>query len=607
MTDKVKENPSTLFPIDETGSSSSPSTSSSSSTSTHVSPARPSYQGYELRRCSTVEYIPRAHENRDSPLRPINAFVTPLLTDLYQVTMAYAYWKNGSHEDPSVFDLFFRKNPFGGEFTIFAGLEEVIRYVNSFSFRPSQIEQLKQVMPPGCDPEFYDWLATVDSSKVRVVALKEGSLVFPRIPMIRVEGPLAICQMLETTLLTLVNYPSLVATNAARHRLAAGPDKTLLEFGCRRAQGPDGAVSASRYAYIGGCDGTSDVLAGILFGIPVRGTHAHSFVTSFVDQRDLKQRLLLNKTTGEKEDFAKVVYACRDELGFHDTSSGELAAFTSYALAFPETTMCLVDTYDTLKSGVPNFLVVALALHRFGYKAIGVRLDSGDLAYLSRQTRKLFTAVGKKVGLDYFTKFVIAASNNINEETLISLKQQGHDIDTFGIGTNLVTCESQPALGCVYKLVEIRGTPRIKLSQEVSKVTLPGAKDVHRIYGAQGHPLVDIMVRAGSAPPLPNERVLCRHPFEEQKRAYVTPTRVVPLLHTVIKDGKCTVDLPSVEQIRDYVKEQIKEMRADHMRLLNPTPYKVSVTAQLYNFVHELWLEEAPIPDISFSDEVSTN
>jgi nicotinate phosphoribosyltransferase len=466
----------------------------------------------ELRRRNTLEYIPLTDEQRQlaaaaagtaeppEQFRPLDGFVTPLLTDFYQLTMAYAYWRNNTHEQPAVFDLFFRKNPFGGEFTIYAGLEEVVRYVSSFRLKAGQLEQLRSLMPD-CEPAFFDWLATIDCSRVKVYSLPEGTVCFPRIPMIRVEGPMAIAQMLETTLLTLVNFPSLVATNAARHRLAAGPNKILLEFGLRRAQGPDGAISASRYTYVGGCDGTSNVLAGLLFGLPVKGTHAHSFVTSFVSEDDLQDATLCHKTSGETVDLLKLALTCRQELGFTDTNTGELTAFTAYARAFPNALLALVDTYDTLKSGVPNFLAIALALHRLGYRAVGVRLDSGDLAYLSKQTRKMFRAVGKRLGLDYFEKFSITASNDINEDTLVSLNQQGHEIDVFGIGTNLVTCQAQPALGCVYKLVEIHGMPRIKLSQEVSKVTLPGRKDVYRLYGNQGSPVADILVPFNSEPP----------------------------------------------------------------------------------------------------------
>lgn len=289
-----------------------------------------------------------------------------------------------------------------------------------------------------------------------------GSVVFPRLPLMRIEGPVLKTQLLETTLLTLVNYASLVATNAARFRSATGADKTLLEFGLRRAQGPDGGLSASKYCYLGGFDGTSNVLAGKLYGIPIRGTHAHAFVNSYESLEDLSQRDLVDRRTGERRPFAELCLKYLNELGPllrilpEETHRGELAAFISYAMAFPTNCLALVDTYDVLKSGLPNFLAVALALHDFNYQAVGLRLDSGDLSYLSLKVRAAFIETAKKFQLPYMEHFTIVASNDINEDTLVSLEKQGHSIDTFGIGTHLVTCQRQPALGCVYKLVEVR-------------------------------------------------------------------------------------------------------------------------------------------------------
>lgn len=289
-----------------------------------------------------------------------------------------------------------------------------------------------------------------------------GSVVFPRLPLMRIEGPVLKTQLVETTLLALVNYASLVATNAARFRSATGADKTLLEFGLRRAQGPDGGLSASKYCYLGGFDGTSNVLAGKLYGIPIRGTHAHAFVNSYESLEDLSQRDLVDRRTGERRPFTELCLKYLTELGPllkilpEETHRGELAAFISYAMAFPTNFLALVDTYDVLKSGLPNFLAVALALHDFNYQAVGLRLDSGDLSYLSLKVRAAFIEAAKKFQLSYMEHFTIVASNDINEDTLVSLEKQGHSIDTFGIGTHLVTCQRQPALGCVYKLVEVK-------------------------------------------------------------------------------------------------------------------------------------------------------
>ncbi|MEW5767048.1 MAG: nicotinate phosphoribosyltransferase [bacterium] len=529
-------------------------------------------------------------------MKPTNSFVSPILTDFYQLTMAYAYWKDGRHEEPAVFDLFFRQNPFGKAFTIFAGLEEVLRFVSDYHFTEEDIAYIKALMP-GCEAEFFSWLKRVDCLKIKIYAVREGSVVFPRLPLIRVEGPLAVAQLLETTMLNLVNYASLVATNAACFRLAVGDEnKVLLEFGARRAQGPDGAVSASRYSVIGGFNGTSNVLAGKLFGLTVKGTHAHSYVSSFSGLDDLKTNFIIDPK-GQRHDFVSLALKFRQELGFNHTNEGELAAFLAYAQAFPEGFLALVDTYDTLNSGVPNFLSVAMALHVIGYKPIGIRLDSGDLAYLSREARKMFQQFRTQFPVDGFPNLLIVASNDINEATLLSLKQQGHEIDVFGIGTHLVTCQTQPALGCVYKLVEVDGKLCIKLSQDMDKVTLPGRKEVHRLIGSEGTALLDLMIPAGEAPPKSGERILCRHPFEETKRVYIIPTNVISL-HQCVWDGRINVALPSVEEMRRYTLEQLASMRKDHLRPLNPTPYKVSVSNRLYEFIHDLWLQEAPIPEI---------
>ncbi|OQR98209.1 nicotinate phosphoribosyltransferase [Achlya hypogyna] len=527
--------------------------------------------------------------------QPTNALVTPLLTDLYQITMAYAYWKVGRHTEEATFDLFFRKNPFKGEFTVFAGLEEVLFFLNSFKFTESDVAYLRDVMPQSTEAGFFDWLLSLDCSEVKIYALKEGTIAFPRIPVLRIEGHLGITQLLETGLLNLLNYASLVATNAARFIKAAGKDKTLLEFGLRRAQGPDGGISASRYAYMAGFHGTSNVLAGKLFGIPIKGTHAHAFVQAHRDLDDVKQTML------DGVDFKALTLKYRAQLQADNTNDGELAAFISYALAFPQAFLALVDTYETLSSGVPNFLAVALALHELGYKSQGIRLDSGDLAYLSKEARRLFKEAAAKFNIPEFANFTIVASNDINEAVLNSLNEQGHEIDSFGIGTHLVTCQAQPALGMVYKLVEIGGQARIKLSQETSKVTIPGRKHAFRLVGANGSPILDLMMRCSEREPQAGQRLLCRHAFDEMVRVYVTPSAVIPL-HSLVWDGKqggIQGKLPTVQEIRKYVAEQIDVMRADVMRPLNATPYKVSVSTDLYEFTHQLWAKEFPVRELN--------
>jgi len=584
-------------------------------------------------------------------VKPSNSFVGPMLTDLYELTMAYGYWKKGKEKDGAVFDLFFRRNPFGGEFTIFAGLEEVVRSLHAYKFTDADINFLRegtvrrkeelqldfeagikngfirktsdgfeelthdpwsgekwqpvpypeedlQVAGPmhHCESGFFDWLKNIDCSELKIYAVPEGTIVFPRIPLIRVEGPLAIAQMQETTLLNLTSFPSLIATNAARFKLAAGKDKGLVEFGLRRAQGPDGAISASRYSYVGGFNGTSNVRAGQMFGLPTKGTMAHSYVTAFFGLDEITNPHLAGPD-GEVHNFLDLVLEYRRKLGYDHTNDGELAAFISYAQAFPAGFLALVDTYNTLASGVPNFICVALALLQIGYNPIGIRLDSGDLAYFSKESRKLLRKIAKRFSLESFGALSILASNDIDESILYSLVQQGHEIDMFGIGTHLVTCRAQPALGCVYKLVAVNGQPRIKLSDEPDKMTIPGRKEVYRLVGDNRHPVIDLMVEAGTESPPAGERILCRHPLSEAKRAYVIPKSVVRL-HTCVWDGRQVFAFPSLDAIRQYVIDQISMMRPDHLRAVNPTPYKVSVSEELYRSMHELWMQEAPISEI---------
>ncbi|KAG4115195.1 hypothetical protein ERO13_D12G070200v2 [Gossypium hirsutum] len=516
---------------------------------------------------------------------PTNPMVTPLLTDLYQFTMAYAYWKAGKHNERAVFDLYFRKNPFGGEFTVFAGLEECIKLIANFKLTEEEVSFIHKSLPGSCEEGFLNYLREIDCSDVEVYAISEGTVVFPKVPLLRLEGPVAVVQLLETPVLNLVNFASLVTTNAARHRLVAGQSKMLFEFGLRRAQGPDGAIGASKYCYIGGFDATSNVAAGRLFGIPLRGTHSHAFVSSFMSPDEILERSLCSSDGSSTcEDFVTLVHSWLSKIQwlkslggiFGETNQSELAAFISYALAFPNNFLALVDTYDVIRSGVPNFCAVALALSDLGYRAVGIRLDSGDLAYLSSEARKIFHTIEKELGVPGFGKMIITASNDLNEETLDAIRKQGHEVDCFGIGTYLVTCYAQAALGCVFKLVEINNQPRIKLSEDVSKVSIPCKKRCYRLYGKEGYSLVDIMTGENEPCPKVGERILCRHPFSESQRAYVVPKRVEELLKCYWpgKSGKVREELPALKDIRDHCIKQLEQMRPDHIRRLNPTPYK---------------------------------
>ncbi|KAH9402124.1 hypothetical protein TYRP_016698 [Tyrophagus putrescentiae] len=532
----------------------------------------------------------------------------PLLTDMYQITMAYSYWKNKQHNQRAIFDIFFRKNPFGGEFTVFAGLEECLNFLQGFSYSPEDIDYFRSVLPPTAEDEFFDYMAGISANGIKLYSVAEGTVVFPKEPLMRIEGPLAVCQLLETSLLTLVNFPSLVATNAARYCIAIDDRNIqLYEFGLRRAQGPDGGLSASKYTYIGGFDGTSNMLAGQMFGIPTKGTHAHSFIMSHAPvnvEESTGKYMLKSKRTDELVDFYLIALEFKAQLSKvlnisgSESSSIEFIAFISYAHSFPNGFMALVDTYDLIKSGILNFCAVALALDKLGYRAVGIRIDSGDLAYQSIVAYNIFSRVAKEFNLDWFSSLTIIVSNDINEETIISLNEQKHRINALGIGTHLVTCQKQPALGCVYKLVEVGGTACIKLSQDVEKVTIPSRKNVYRLYGREGFALLDLMTNTDEEEPQIGQKILCRHPFQESKRCYATPSRVEKLLQVWWANGKLQQDIPSLNEIRARVKKSLSQIRPDIKRLLNPTPYKVSVTDNLYLYMHKLWLENAPVGEL---------
>ncbi len=513
-----------------------------------------------------------------------------LQSDMYQLTMLYAYWKSGTHNKHAVFDLFFRKTPFGGEFAVFAGLSDVLSYLENFRFTAEDIEVARELLPHA-EPAFFVFLSELDASEVKIYAQPEGSLVFPRTPLIRGEGPLGVLQYMETTSLNLVNYATLVATNAARFRLAAGPTAVLMEFGMRRAQGLDGALTASKYTYLGGFDYSSNMRSKQIDGVPCRGTHAHAFVSSFTGLEDITSRSITMQDGGVNQDFVGMVLQMRRVLGYNKTNDGELAAFISYAQAFPSGFLALVDTYDTLKSGIPNYICVASALGWIGLSAQGIRLDSGDLAYLSKEAKKMILDAKEKTGVDLSGQASkIVASNDITEDILLSLKEQGHAIDVFGIGTHLVTCLKQPALGGVYKLVSIDGKDRIKLSQEKVKITIPGRKKVFRLFDSNSEMIADVMVEDGNAEPEEGQPFLLRDPFDEYKQMVVVPYAVESRLECYWDDG--LLRKPTLQQGKDLLQSELKKIRPDHLRFLNPTPYKVSVGSELFDKLHSLWKKE---------------
>ncbi len=461
-----------------------------------------------------------------------------LLTDLYQLTMAYGYWKNGMAEREAVFHLFYRSNPFKGGYAICAGLESAIGLMEGFHFPTDDLAYLATLNgndgKPLFEQGFLDFLGAA-SFECTVEAIPEGTLVFPHEPLLRIRGPLYQCQLLETALLTVVNFQTLIATKASRVCKAAQGD-SVLEFGLRRAQGIDGGLSASRAAYVGGCHATSNVLAGKLFGIPVRGTHAHSWVMSF------------------------------------DT---ELESFQAYAKAMPNNCVFLVDTYDTVE-GVTKAAEVGKWLRSQGHELAGVRLDSGDLADLSIKARKILDEAG-------FPDAKIVASNDLDDKTIVELKAKGAQIGIWGVGTKLATSYDQPALGGVYKLGAIKDAEgnwdfKVKLSEMLIKVSNPGMLQVRR-YTLKGKPVADMLYNQ-EQPIL--EKLLMDPVHAGQSEVMPSHDYVQDLLVKVFADGKCVYELPSIHQIRQRTLEQLAAFPENVTALQSPAEFPVGLEENLY-------------------------
>ncbi|AWW32461.1 nicotinate phosphoribosyltransferase [Echinicola strongylocentroti] len=473
-----------------------------------------------------------------------------LLTDFYQLTMAYAYWKSGKAEQEAVFNLFFRKNPFQSGFTIAAGLDYVIDYCRNFKFDENDLSYLGEMKQadgtPTFDPAFVQYLRELEFS-CDVDAVEEGSVIFPNTPMIRVKGPLLQCQLLETPMLNIINFQTLVATKAARITLEAKGDP-VLEFGLRRAQGIDGALAASRASYIGGCSSTSNVMAGKLFGIPVSGTHAHSWIMAF---------------------------------------ESEIAAFEAYAAAFPDNCIFLVDTYDTIK-GVQNAIKVGNALKANGKKLLGVRIDSGDLAYYSNMARELLDEAG-------FTDTKVVASNDLDEHILSSLKMQEASIDIWGIGTKLVTAYDQPALGAVYKMAALKDpdgkwVPKVKVSQQSIKINIPGYHNVRRFY--KNDKAISDMIYLENGEKLAEELTII-DPYDPTKRRKINPGSMESkdLLVPIFKNGEKVYSRPKLEEIRNRTLTNLERFDKAHKRLINPHIYPVGLEESLYHLRTDLVLK----------------
>jgi len=471
-----------------------------------------------------------------------------VLTDLYELTMANGYCKSKKDREESVFHLYFRNNPFQGGFTIACGLQYLIDFLQNFQFDESDLQYLSTLKgndgQPLFENEFLKYLREL-KLECDVDAMAEGTVVFPQEPLLRVQGPILQCQILESVCLNILNFQSLIATKAARICMAARGEP-VIEFGLRRAQGIDGAMAASRAAYIGGCVSTSNVLAGKMFGIPVAGTHAHSWVMSF---------------------------------------DNELESFYAYAKAMPNNCVFLVDTYGTVE-GVKHAVEVGKWLRQQGHRLVGVRLDSGDLAYLSIEARKILDQAG-------FSDAVILGSNDLDERIIDSLKEQGARINVWGVGTKLVTGYDQPALGGVYKLSAIRGKDgqwkyKLKLSEQTVKVSNPGIQQVRRYFSEEGS-MADVIYDIHSD--LTNGCTIIDPLDMTRRKTIPKETRFSDLLVPIFRKGNCVYKSPALEEIRDFAKKNLAPFHFGIKRMLNPHRYPVGLEKSLFDLKTELILK----------------
>ncbi len=464
-----------------------------------------------------------------------------LLTDLYELTMMQGYFEQG-RQDIAVFDVFYRNNPSGNGYAIAAGLEQVITYLKNLSFSYEDIEYLRTLSI--FHEEFLDYLAGFHFTG-DIYAVPEGSVVFPKEPLVKVVAPMMEAQLIETAILNIINHQSLIATKACRICIAAGKD-SVMEFGLRRAQGPDAGIYGARAAIIGGCVGTSNVLCGRMFDVPLFGTHAHSWVMSFPD---------------------------------------EYSAFKAYARLYPEACTLLVDTYDTLKSGVPNAIRVFNEMRNEGIelKRYGIRLDSGDLAYLSKKAREMLDAAGHQAA-------VICASSDLDEYLIDSLKTQGAAITSWGVGTNLITSADCPAFGGVYKLAAVKKEgsdtfeAKIKISENPAKITNPGNKTVYRIYDkASGRIKADLIALAEEHYD-ENDEMELFDPVDTWKRSILPAGtyKMRELFIPVFQKGQCVYTSPKVMEIQAYCLRELDTLWEESKRLMNPQLVYVDLSKPLY-------------------------
>lgn len=473
-----------------------------------------------------------------------------LLTDLYELTMMRGYHEI-KNEDRVVFDVFYRQNPSNGGYAICAGLQQVIDYIKNLHFEKDDIAYLRELEL--FDEEFLTYLENFKFTG-NISAIEEGTVVFPMEPLLKVEAPIIEAQLIETAILNIINHQSLIATKASRVCQAAEQDD-VMEFGLRRAQGPDAGTLGARAAVIGGCSGTSNVLCGKEFKVPVKGTHAHSWIMSFKTEYD---------------------------------------AFKTYAKIFPKNIILLVDTFDTLKSGVPNAIRVFEELREQGIlpEKYGIRLDSGDLAYLSKEARKMLDKAG-------FSEAGICASNDLDEHIIADLKKQGAKITSWGVGTHLITSKDCPSFGGVYKLAAIKKggkiIQKIKLSEDRIKITNPGDKQVFRFYDKETGKIKGDMITYADELYTENQNITLFDPIDTWKKTELEAGTytVKPLLKPIFINGRCIYETPAVMEIRDYCTKEKATLSAENKRFLNPHPVHVDLSENLWKTKNKMIQENS--------------
>ena len=458
-----------------------------------------------------------------------------LLTDLYQLTMMNGYYKEGKCDEVVIFDVFFRQNELI-TYSLAAGLEQAVDYVLNLNFTNEDVEYLRGLKI--FDEGFLNYLSTLKFTG-DIYSVKEGTMVFPGEPIFTVCAPIVQAQLIETAILNIINHQTLIASKAAKVCYSAKGDN-VMEFGLRRAQGPDAGIYGARASIIGGCNSTSNVLAGKMFDVPVSGTHAHSWVMNF---------------------------------------DSEYEAFKAYSETYPDATLLLVDTYDTLRSGIPNAIKVFKELRAKGKKPIGIRLDSGDLAYLTKKAREMLDEAG-------FEDAIICASGDLDEKLIQSLKIQGAKINSWGIGTKLITSADMPALGGVYKLAGVidkdgNVVPKIKVSESSAKITNPGFKKVVRIYGGKSYKAEADLIMLMNEEIDTSKPLTITHPLETWKKITFTDYKIKQLTEKIVENGKLIYDLPKVKEIKAYAKEEMQTFWDEYLRIDSPHIYKVDLSDEL--------------------------